>query len=84
MQFIPYSAHYTQLDELEIVASAIKRVVYPDAENILIRVLKNKGVDSMVTVYKTLKVNILQNDYRKKFLKILPYAIKSRTNGKGY
>ena len=84
MQFIPYSTHYTQLDELEIVASAIKRVVYPDAENILIRVLKNKGVDSMVTVYKTLKVNILQNDYRKKFLKILPYAIKSRTNGKGY
>ena len=55
MQFIPYSAHYTQLDELEIVASAIKRVVYPDAENILIRVLKNKGVDSMVAVYKTLK-----------------------------
>lgn len=56
LQVIPYSTHYIHLDEPEVVVSAIKRIIYPDAENIIMQVLKTKGIDSALTHYRKMKL----------------------------
>jgi pimeloyl-ACP methyl ester carboxylesterase len=52
---IPNSTHYIQRDEPLLVASAIRRVVFPDALNALQRAIKEKGVDEAITLYRRMR-----------------------------
>jgi hypothetical protein len=49
------STHYIQRDEPQVVLSAIRRVVFPSAENILGKVAREQGAQAAITRYRELK-----------------------------
>jgi tetratricopeptide (TPR) repeat protein len=57
LQVIPFSSHYIHLNEPDLVVTAIKRVVYPDAKNALLSVLKTQGVDSALAHYRKMRAS---------------------------
>jgi pimeloyl-ACP methyl ester carboxylesterase len=51
----PNSTHYIQRDEPWLVVSAIRRVVFPDALNVLQRAIKEKGADETIALYRRMR-----------------------------
>lgn len=51
----PESTHYIQRDEPALVLSAIRRVVFPSAENILGKIAREQGADATIARYRELK-----------------------------
>jgi len=49
------SGHYIQRDAPEQVIAAIRRVVFPSADNILLKVLREQGVDAAIARYRELR-----------------------------
>jgi len=52
---LPQSPHYIQRYDPVMVIESIRRVVFPNAENILSKTLHEKGVDSCIARYKKLR-----------------------------
>ena len=51
----PDSRHYIQRDNPALVISAIRRVVFPSAQNALERTISEKGVDAAIASYRQMK-----------------------------
>ena len=51
----PESTHYIQRDEPALVVSAIRRVVFPSAENIVGKIAREQGVEAAIARYRELK-----------------------------
>lgn len=70
---LPQSPHYVQDYDPALVTENIRRVVFPDAENILRKSLQSKGVDSCIDLYKKL-VLIYPKEYMlERYLNTLGY-----------
>jgi len=52
----PESRHAIQNDDPALVVSAIRRVVFPSAQNVLERAIKHQGVDAAVALYQQMKL----------------------------
>ena len=51
----PESRHHIQQDNPALVIAAIRRVVFPSVQNALERMLKEKGVDAAISLYRRMK-----------------------------
>jgi len=52
----PESRHYIERDDPALVISAIRRVVFPSAQNILERAINEKGVEAAIALYRQMKL----------------------------
>jgi tetratricopeptide (TPR) repeat protein len=52
----PESRHAIQNDDPALVISAIRRVVFPSAQNVLERAIKEKGVAAATALYRQMKL----------------------------
>src|SRR6185295_11894624 len=52
----PESRHHIQRDDPALVLSAIRRVVFPSAQNVLERAIKDKGVEAAIVLYRQMKL----------------------------
>jgi pimeloyl-ACP methyl ester carboxylesterase len=70
---IPQSPHYIQDYEPSLVIENIRRIVFPDAENILRKTLRANGADSCIAQYKKMR-DIYPKEYMlERFLNTLGY-----------
>ena len=51
----PESRHHIQQDNPALVIAAIRRVVFPSVQNALERIIKEKGVDAAISLYRRMK-----------------------------
>jgi pimeloyl-ACP methyl ester carboxylesterase len=51
----PESRHHIQQDNPALVIAAIRRVVFPSVQNVLERIIKEKGVDAAIWDYRRMK-----------------------------
>jgi pimeloyl-ACP methyl ester carboxylesterase len=70
---MPQSPHYVQFYYPSLVIESIRRVVFPDADNILEKVLNAKGVDSCIAEYKRLKGTYPKEYMQERFLNTMGY-----------
>ncbi len=70
---LPQSPHYVQDYDPSLVTENIRRVVFPDAENILRKSLQAKGVDSCIDLYKKLVLIYPKEYLLERFLNTLGY-----------
>jgi tetratricopeptide (TPR) repeat protein len=73
MIVLPQSTHYIHNFDPALVTECIRRVVFPDALNILRKVLINQGADSCIAFYKKLKVTYPSEYILERFLNTLGY-----------
>jgi len=52
----PESRHHIQRDDPALVLSAIRRVVFPSAQNVLERAIKDKGVEAAIVLYRQMRL----------------------------
>ena len=83
MILIPQSPHYIQSYDPGAVIENIRRVVFPEPERILRKILVEKGVDSTLAQYNNLKSRYPKDMFREKLLNSLGYAALSRADVKG-
>lgn len=67
------STHYIHRDEPSLVVSAIRRVVFPSAENALGREIRQNGVDSAIALYRRLKQRYPADYFGERMLNRLGY-----------
>jgi len=67
------SPHYIQTYDPVAVIENIRRVVFPDVENPLRKILKEQGVDSVIAHYKKIKVTYPVDLVRERILNRLGY-----------
>ncbi len=70
---VPQSPHYIQNYEPSLIIENIRRVVFPDAGNILQKTLLAKGVDSCIAEYRKLKTTYPKEYMLERFLNSLGY-----------
>jgi len=70
---IGQSPHHIQRYEPSLVIENIRRVVFPDAENVLRKTLKAKGIDSCIAEYKKIKMSYPKEYMLERFLNTLGY-----------
>lgn len=70
---IPNSPHFIQYYEPSLVIENIRRVVFPDAENVLRKTLLAKGTDSCIAQYKKIKLAYPKEYIFERFLNTLGY-----------
>jgi pimeloyl-ACP methyl ester carboxylesterase len=70
---IPRSPHYVQDFEPPLVIENIRRVVFPDAENVLRKTLSAKGADSCIAQYKRIELTYPKEYILERFLNTLGY-----------
>ena len=80
---LPQSTHYIQRNDPVMVIESIRRVVFPNAENILSKTLDEKGVDSCIALYKKLKSIYPKDLLREGVLNTLGYEILGQRDTKG-
>jgi pimeloyl-ACP methyl ester carboxylesterase len=73
MILMPQTPHYMQAVEAATVTESIRRVMFPNAEVILRRTLKEKGLDSCITQYKKIKGTYPKDFVRERLLNTLGY-----------
>jgi len=73
MIVIPQSPHYIQAYDPLTVIESIRRVMFPDAENLLRKTLRKKGIDSCIALYKKIKATYPNDLIREKLLNTLGY-----------
>ena len=67
------SGHYIQRDEPSLVVSAIRRVVFPSVQNALERTIKQKQVDTAITLYGQMRQRYPSAFFRQSILNVLGY-----------
>jgi tetratricopeptide (TPR) repeat protein len=72
------SPHYIQAYEPSLVIENIRRVVFPDAENVLRKKLRAKGIDSCIAEYKKIKMGYPKEYILERFLNTLGYEELNR------
>ena len=70
---VPQSPHYIQNYEPPLIIENIRRVVFPDAENILEKTLRERGVDACIAQYRKLKTTYPKEYMLENFLNSLGY-----------
>lgn len=71
---LPQSPHHIQYHEPSVVIENIRRVVFPDAGNILSKTLTAKGVDSCIAQYKKIQ-SIYPKEYMlERYLNTMGYS----------
>lgn len=73
MVVVPQSPHYIHNYEPSLLVESIRRVVFPDALNILRNSLLAKGVDSCIVLYKKLGTSYPPEYILERFLNTLGY-----------
>src|ERR1043165_1357850 len=69
----PESRHSMPTDDPALVISAIRRVVFPSAQNVLERAIKNKGVDAAIALYRQMRIRYPAEFLRENLLNTLGY-----------
>ena len=69
----PESRHAMQSDDPALVISAIRRVVFPSAQNVLERAIKDKDVDAAIALYRQMRLRYPAEFLRENLLNILGY-----------
>jgi pimeloyl-ACP methyl ester carboxylesterase len=69
----PESRHYIQRDDPELVVSAIRRVVFPSAQNVLERAIRDEGVEAAIARYRGIKRRYPAEFLRESLLNTLGY-----------
>ena len=77
---LPQSPHYIQDFETPTVIESIRHVVFPNAEVILRRTLKEKGVDTCIAQYKKIKASYPKDFVRERLLNKLGYDALAGNN----
>jgi pimeloyl-ACP methyl ester carboxylesterase len=83
MILIPQSPHYIQSYDPVAVIESIRRVVFPDPERTLRKILLEKGIDSTISHYNKLKADYPKDLLREKLLNSLGYAALNKGDYKG-
>lgn len=69
----PESRHPIQSDDPALVISAIRRVVFPSAQNVLERAIKDKGVAAAIALYRQMRLRYPAEFLRENLLNTLGY-----------
>jgi len=79
---MPQSPHYIQNFDAPTVIESIRHVMFPNAEVILRKTLKEKGVDSCIAQYKKIKATYPKDFVRERLLNRLGYDALDSNNAK--
>jgi hypothetical protein len=79
---LPQSPHYIHHYDPTIVTESIRRIVFPDAENVLRKTWHDKGVDACIVQYKKMKATYPKEFMRERILNTLGYEVLQSGNTK--
>jgi tetratricopeptide (TPR) repeat protein len=69
----PESGHYIERDDPALVISAIRRVVFPSAQNVLERAIRDESVEAAIARYRGMKPRYPAEFLRESLLNTLGY-----------
>jgi pimeloyl-ACP methyl ester carboxylesterase len=69
----PESRHYIERDEPDLVISAIRRVVFPNVQNALEKVVRERGVDAAILRYRQMRQRYPADYFFERTLNALGY-----------
>lgn len=79
---LPQSPHYIHHYDPTTVIENIRRIVFPDVENRLRKILRDKGVDMCIAQYKKMKTTYPNDFMRERILNTLGYELLQSGNTK--
>jgi pimeloyl-ACP methyl ester carboxylesterase len=83
LYLFPGYGHYVQTADPDMVTSAIQRIVFPNAEKVLLQILKQKGADSAALAYRQMRKRYPESFLSEDLLNKLGYQQLSDGNIKG-